>query len=77
MPDDDQIVWVPTARLEAANNPAFWHSDRDCYQLDNAEHGITSMTVAEARERCDRRASCCWGSAIPTLEDADPDEVLG
>ena len=70
--DDDQPAFVPSAKLEAGNgNPAIWHVDEDCYQLDNAKHGVTEMTVAEAREKCVRQASCCRDFQIPALEDAD------
>lgn len=69
--EDDEKVYVPTAKLEKPNNPAFWHVDEDCYQLNNAEHGITELTVAEAREECDRQASCCRGSPLPILKEAE------
>ena len=73
---DDETVYVPTRPLqESGGNPPKWHPVEDCQMLQRTNGGVTELPLAEAKEKCSRKASCC--SAIPTLEDADPDEVFG
>lgn len=68
---DDRTVYVSAGKLgSTTGGPAIWHSDAECHQVAAMET-VAEPTVVEARERCTRRAGCCLGSEIPTLEDLD------